>query len=152
MRGVNFAGAAFVVTPATAGMSRAQGCSSCHNSVAAITPTKPVAYILLLDVKGRRSLLDYGEPAITLAGFVFKRARELRGIIGLHQKFILSGVMPWDCSRSRRGASIGVVQEKLYHMTERMYITTLSPWSMQGRALAELGIDADAIVERYTGK
>lgn len=70
------------------------------------------------------------------------------GIMGLHHNLLRCGVMPWDVTASP-GRSYSVLASPLYHVAEQMYT---NPWPMEGRAITELGISIDGIIQQYAGR
>lgn len=129
-----------------AGQTKSGNGSNCST----VTTAKPVnARRFCLDVFGPGGFVEDHPAAKTFARQIGKVVRaSMRGIMELHHNLLCCGVMPWDCSLSRQGASVPFASP-LYHVAEQMYT---APWPMEARAQAEMGVDVDAIIEEYAGK
>jgi len=129
---------------ATPGITAAQQGTIGNNNVAAVAAASPKALPFFLVVLRCWGWFEDKQPAVSVANFVLEGSVTARGMIGAHSRSSFLGAMPRDVDASPR-RFYSVRTSPLYHNIAE----SLLPWPMESRAVAELGVSIESIIEEY---
>ena len=114
---------------------------------AAVAATQPVPLLFVLDVLGNGDQFENYKTPVAFAGFVFETFSAARDTIMHVIRSFQRLTMPRDVDASPR--RFYWFASPLYHSAEQMCNAS---WPMEGRAVAEMGISIESIIQEYTGR